>query len=103
MTEAQCTEEEAQRQLDNQQEQVQRDNPIVVPEQATPSLDQQNPAMNLTVGLHKTSDENIEEFIRRHGVVGLDWHVPNLSNTRMRDLIRERLFTSVQLREYFTT
>ena len=79
--EAQHTEEETQKQLDNQQEQIQRDKPIVIPEQATPNLDQQNPTMKQTVELHKTSYENIEEFISRHGLVGLDWYVPNLSNT----------------------
>ena len=113
MMEAQHTEEETQKQLDNQQEQIQRDKPIVIPEQATPNLDQQNPTMNPTVELHKTSHENILEFIRRHSVVGLDWYVPNLSNTCVRHLIRDRLpidagrgrilFTCPQLREYFTT
>ena len=91
MMEAQHTEEETQKQLDNQQEQIQRDKPIVIPEQATPNLDQQNPTMNPTVELHKTSDENIGEFIRRHGIVGLDWYVRNLSNTCVRHLIRDRL------------
>ena len=113
MAEVQYIEEENQRQLDNQQEQVQRGNPIAVSEQATPNLDHQNPAMNPTAELHKTNYDNIEEFIRRYGAVGLDWYVPNLSNTRMKDLIRDRLpidafrgkilFTAPQLREYFTT
>ena len=37
------------------------------------------------------SDGNIEEYIRRHSEIGLDWYVPNLSNTYIRDLINTRL------------
>ena len=47
--------------------------------------------MNPTMDLHKSNDEIIEEFVRKHGAIGLDWHVPNFSNTRVRDLIKDRL------------
>ena len=57
------------------------------------------------------SDENIEEYIRRHGEIGLDWYVPDLSNTCIRDLIKTRLpvrtgrgrilFNCPQLQDYF--
>ena len=44
-----------------------------------------NPVMNPTVDLHKTDDEVIKEFVRRHAAIGLDWYVPNFSNTRVGD------------------
>ena len=81
MTEAQHIEEEAQRQLDNQHEQAQRENPIAVTGPTTPNLGPQDPAMNPTVELHKIGDENIKELIKRQGAISLDWYVPNLSNT----------------------
>ena len=69
--------------------------------------------MNPTVDLHKTDDEIIKEFIRRHGAIGLDWYVPNFSNTRVGELIKDRLpiettrgkilFNCPPLREYFYT
>ena len=50
-----------------------------------------NPAMNPTIDLHKTKEEAIKEFIRRQGTIALDWYVPNFCNTRVGDLITERL------------
>ena len=57
------------------------------------------------------SDENIEDYVRRHGEIGLDWYVPDLSNTHIRDLIKARLlsktgkgrilFNCSQLRDFF--
>ena len=98
MTEAQCTEGETNRVLNNNPEQT----------QGTP-----NPAMNPTVDLHRTKEEAIKEFIRQQGTIGLDWYVPNFYNTRVGDLIRERLpiettrekipFNCPPLSEYFHT
>ena len=76
MTEVQRIEDGAHGELVNNLEQVQGTNPITATRQET-----QNPAMNLTVDLHKTDDEIIKEFVRRQGAIGLDWYVPNLSNT----------------------
>ena len=42
-----------------------------------------DPAMNPTVELHRTKEEAIEEFIRQHGTINLDWYVPDLCNTRV--------------------
>ena len=91
----------------------QRDKPVVSPEHMTPNLDQQNTAINPTVELTRTDADNIEENIRRYSDIGLDWYVPNLSNTHVRDLIQDRLpistgrgkilFNCPQLREFFTT
>ena len=76
MTEAQCIEGEANRELANNQEQA----------QGAP-----NSAMNPTMDLHKAKEEAIKEFIRWQGTIALDWYVPNFSNTRVEDLITERL------------
>ena len=98
MTEAQCIEGEANRELTNNLEQT----------QSTP-----NPAMNPTVDLHKTKEEAIKEFIRQQGTIALDWYVPNFYNTQVGDLITERLpiettrgkilFNCPLLSEYFHT
>ena len=53
--------------------------------------DAPNPAMNPTVELHKTKEEAIKEFIRQHGTIALDWYVPDFCNTRVGNLIKERL------------
>ena len=50
-----------------------------------------NPAMNPTVDLHKTKEEAIKEFIQQQGTIALDWYVPDFHNTRVGDLIEERL------------
>ena len=72
-----------------------------------------NPAMNPSVELHKTKEEAIKEFVRQHGTIALDWYVPDLCNTRVGDLIKERLllkstegrilFSCPPLNEFFKT
>ena len=89
MTEAQCMEDGAQRQLGINPEWVQGTNPVAATGQGTTDPDTQNPVMNSTVD--KTDDELIEEFIRRQGAIGLDWYVPNFSNTQVGELIKDRL------------
>ena len=76
MTEAQCIEGKANKELTNNPEQI----------QGAP-----NPAMNPRVDLHKAKEEAIKEFIRRQGTIALDWYVPNFCNTQVGDLITERL------------
>ena len=63
-----------------------------------PNMDQLNAALNPTIELTRIngnqrvmSEENIEDYIRRHSEIGLDWYVPDLSNTHIRDLIKARL------------
>ena len=80
------------------------------PEQLQRAAD---PAMNPTVELHRTKEEAIEEFVRQHGTINLDWYVPDLCNTRVGDLIKKRLqletmegrilFSSPALSEFFKT
>ena len=69
--------------------------------------------MNPTVDLHKGKEEAIQEFVRQQGTIALDWYVPNFYNTRVGDLITERLpiettrgkilFNCPSLSEYFHT
>ena len=53
--------------------------------------DAPNPAMNPRVDLHKKDDIVIEEFFKRQGTIGLDWYVPDLCNTRIGILIKNKL------------
>ena len=53
--------------------------------------DAPNPAMNPTVELRRTKEEAIKQFVQQQGTIALDWYVPDFSNTRVGDLIRERL------------
>ena len=48
----------------------------------------QNQNVNPTVELAKM---NPSRFRRKHGTIALDWYVPNFSNTRVGDLIEQRL------------
>ena len=112
-TEAQHMKDGAQRELGNNQEQVQGANLAAADEQETLNPGIQNPAMNPTVDLHRTDDIVIKEFIRRQGAIGLDWYVPDFCNTRVGVLIKNRLpinttrgrilFNCLPLREFFPT
>ena len=113
MVDAQHIEEETPNQMEHQPVQMNTDNPTIALDHPTPNLNQQNATMNPTVELTRTDADNIEEYIRRHSNIGLDCYVPDLSNTRVRDIIKNRihintgrgkiLFNSPQLREFFTT
>ena len=50
-----------------------------------------NPDTNPTVELHKTKEEAIKEFIQKNGTIALDWYVSDFCNTRVGDLIEQRL------------
>ena len=73
----------------------------------------QDQNVNPTVELHKNKDESIKDFVRKHGTIALDWYVPNFSNTRVGDLIEQRLpietadgkivFSCPTLSEFFRT
>ena len=69
-----------------------------------------NPATNTTAEVHKTKEEAIKEFVQQHGTIALDWYVPSFCNTRVGDLIKERLplkgrilFSCPPLSEFFKT
>ena len=73
----------------------------------------QNQNVNPTVEPYKNKDESIKDFVRKHGTIALDWYVPNSSNTRVGDLIEQRLpietadnrilFSCPTLSEFFKT
>ena len=73
----------------------------------------QNENVNPTVKLYKSKDESIKDFIWKHGTIALDWYVPNFSNSRVGDLIEQRLpikttdgrivFSCPTLSEFFRT
>ena len=76
----------------------------------------QNQNVNPTVELYKSKDKSIKDikdFVRKHGTIALDWYVPNFSNTRVGDLIEQRLpiettdgrilFSCPTLSEFFRT
>ena len=50
-----------------------------------------NADINPTVELHRTKEDAIKEFVQKHGTIALDWYVPDFCNTRVDDLIKERL------------
>ena len=72
-----------------------------------------NPEMNPTVELHRTKEEAMKEFVRKSGTIALDWYVPDFCNTRVGDLIEQRLplettegrilFSCPALSEFFKT
>ena len=72
----------------------------------------QGAMQNSAVHLTRAEIDDIEKFIKEHSDIGLDWYVPNLANTCVIDLIRNRvlinpgeqklLFNSPELSEFFT-
>ena len=73
----------------------------------------QNQNVNPTVELYKSKDESIKDFVRKHGTIAIDYYVPNFSNSRVGDLIEQRLpietadgrivFSCPTLSEFFRT
>ena len=80
------------------------------PEQVQKAMDQ---ATTPTVELHRTKEDTIKEFVRQHDTISLNWHVPDLCNTRVGNLIEKSLqlgttegrilFSSLALSEFFKT
>ena len=91
MADAQRIEEEMSNQLEHQPVQPNTDNRARTPENPTPTIDQQYASLNPVVELTRTDVDNMEVYIRRFSDIGLDWYVPNLCNTHVRDLIKNRL------------
>ena len=81
--------------------------------QGAPNPDAPNPAMNTMVDLHRTKEKAIKEFVRQQSKISLHWYVPDFRNTRIGDLIEERLpiettegrilFSCPSLSEFFKT
>ena len=68
---------------------------------------QMQPRLELT----RVDQENIEEYVRKYSNISLDWYVPDLLNTRVIDMIRNKtrmnfreskiMFNSTELSDYF--
>ena len=62
--------------------------------------------------LTRIDADNLEKFVRNHSNIVLEWYVPNLVNTLVREQIRNRVqinpgenkivFNSTELSEFFT-
>ena len=104
MTGAHCTDE------DMEQQGTPTD-PKIIPDQ-TQNQQTTNTTKNPTVQLTRVDTDRMEEFVRNHSDIGLDWYVPNLVNTHVKDFIRNRVqinpgenmivFNSTELTEFFT-
>ena len=74
--------------------------------------DTQGTIQNSTVELTRIDADDMEEFVRKYSNISLNWYVPNLINTCIIDLIRNRIpinpgenrivFNSTELSEFFT-
>ena len=113
MVDTQHNEEETANPPEQQPVQEITNNPMPATENPTPNVDHQNPALNPTVELTRMETDNMIDYVRRFSNIGLDWYVPDLNNTRVRDMIKDRLPTSTGrthititcplLRQFFTT
>ena len=111
MTDTQHAEKGNQNDTEHQQMQT---NPKIAPDQHQHphNPDNQVTIQNPTVKLTRKDVDDVEEYVRRHSDIGLDWYVPNLVNTHVIDLIRNRvpinpgehklLFNSPELSQFFT-
>ena len=104
---------EGENQKDTEHQQMQMNQEAITDQQQHPhNPDNQGTIQNPTVELTRIDVDDMEEFVRRHSVIGLNWNVPNLINSRVIDLIRNRvpinpgenkvLFNSPELSEFFT-
>ena len=64
------------------------------------------------IELMRIDQNDLEEYVKKYSDIGLDWYVPNLLNTCVIDMIRNKipinprenriLFNSTELSEFFT-
>ena len=54
---------------------------------STWNLDPQNPVPNPVVELTRIETDNLMEYVRTSSKINLDWYVPDLMNTCIRDTI----------------
>ena len=105
-----CREDEAHKQANDNTDRVQAANPTT--SNRTGGQETCDPAVGNPTE-DKTEDEKIEEFMRNDCSIGLDWYVPNLYNTQVREIIKQRLpiatgqgrilFNCTPLKKYFDT
>ena len=85
MTGAQRREDGAHRQTNDNTECVQAANSATPIGTGDPGT--QDPTRDPTED--KTEDEIIEEFVRKDCSISLDWYIPNLNNTQVREIIKQ--------------
>ena len=88
-------------------------NPTPATENPTPNQDLQNSALYPVVELTRLETENMMEYVRTSSNINLDCYVLDLMNTRIRDMIKNRLptrtgrnhitITCPMLKEFFNT
>ena len=76
------------------------------------NLDTQGTMQNPRVELTRIDQNDMEEYVRKYSDIGLNWYGPNLLNTHIIDLIRNKipinpgenriLFNSTELSDFFT-
>ena len=111
MVDAQCNEDQTANPPEQQPVLDATNNSTPVTE--NPNTDPQNPALNPTVELTRMETDNMIDYVGNFSNIGLDWYIPDLNNSCMRDVINDRLpmgagrtkilVTCPTLREFFTT
>ena len=67
------------------------------------NLDTQGAMQNPRVELTRIDQNDMEEYVRKYSDIGLNWYVPNLLNTRIIDLIRNKTQSTPERTEYCST
>ena len=93
MVDTQCKEGQTSNTQEQQPVPEATKNPTPARENPTSNLDHQNPALNPVVELTSIETDNMVEYIRTSSNINLDWYVPDLMNTHIRDIIENRLPT----------
>ena len=93
MVDAQHNEDQTANPPEQQQVQEVINNPTPAIENAIPNTDPQHPALNPTVELTTMETNNMIDYVRNFSNMGLDWYVPDLNNSCVRDIINDRLPT----------
>ena len=93
MTDAQCREVETTNNPEQPPVPEPTNNPTTAMKNPTPmpNLDLQNPALDPVVELTRIETDSMMEYVRTSSKINLDWYVPDLMNTHVRDMIKNRL------------
>ena len=113
MVDVQCKEGQTANHLEQQPVPDATNNPTPAMENTTANQDPQSPALNLIVELTRIETDSMMEYIRTSSNIGLDWYLPDLMNTHVRDMIKNRLpthtgrnhitITCPMLKDFFST
>ena len=86
MVDAQCNENQTANPLE-QPVMDATNNPTPTTENSNTNL--QNQALNPTVELTRMETDNMIDYVRNFSNIGLDWYVPDLNNSHVRNIINE--------------